>query len=109
MSDKKKSKPEKLTEPRFRPLSSTNVYLENTEHWIYCHEESRCRGDYCTLHNRPNHPMRSFPQNFRSDLMLMERVCEHGVGHPDPDDFRLRSGEVSGEHGCDLCCSGYYQ
>jgi hypothetical protein len=95
---------------KFDPLRSTNVFLENSEYWMHCHEESVCRGDFCTLHNRSNHPMRSWEQHWRSDVGLMERICpEHGVGHPDPDDFNLRTGLVSGEHGCCMCCSGYYQ
>lgn len=88
----------------FQPLRSTNVYLEHTDDWIHCHEELTCRGDFCTLHNRSDHKMRSFPQHWRSDRAIMERICEHGVGHPDPDEFRIRNGEDDGSHGCDLCC-----
>lgn len=91
------------------PLSSTYMPLENADGYIHCHEELKCRGDFCTLHNRSNHPMRSWSQNWRQDIQLMERICEHGVGHPDPDDFNLRAGFISGEHGCDMCCGGYYQ
>ena len=36
----------------------------------------------------------------------MERICDHGIGHPDPDEFRIRNGEDDGIHGCDGCCSG---
>lgn len=92
----------------FDPLSSTNIILENTEDFIYCHEETQCRGDYCTLHNRSDHPMRSWIQHWRGDRGIMERICEHGVGHPDPDDFNLRVGFDDGSHGCDMCCGGYY-
>jgi hypothetical protein len=39
----------------------------------------------------------------------MERVCEHGVGHVDPDeindDFIVRSRH---EEKCDGCCNGLY-
>jgi hypothetical protein len=47
---------------------------------------------------------------WRSDRGLMERECEHGIGHPDPDDldFKRRVGhrdvQVLGIHGCDGCC-----
>ncbi len=44
--------------------------------------------------------MREWPQNYRSDLNMMERICPHGVGHPDPDDIY---GVYDG-HGCDGCC-----
>jgi hypothetical protein len=35
----------------------------------------------------------------------MERICEHGCGHPDPDDHRILTGEDDGIHGCDGCCA----
>jgi hypothetical protein len=39
----------------------------------------------------------------------MERICSHGVGHPDPDDiaFKFENGldDAMGVHGCDGCCS----
>ena len=89
----------------FDPLCSTNAYLEHTDSWMYCHEYSRCRDGYCTLHNRSNHNMRSFPQLWRADRGIMERVCPHGIGHPDPDEFRIRNGEDDGSHGCDTCCN----
>jgi hypothetical protein len=41
----------------------------------------------------------------------MERVCEHGVGHPDPDHVshirRVKGDDyanVDAIHGCDGCC-----
>jgi hypothetical protein len=48
--------------------------------------------------------MRSFRQHWRGDRDMMERICTHGIGHPDPDDFRIRMGFDSGVHGCDGCC-----
>lgn len=30
----------------------------------------------------------------------MERICPHGVGHPDPDDTNPDT-----VHGCDGCCA----
>lgn len=35
---------------------------------------------------------------------LVEYVCEHGVGHPDPESAK-KMGEGWGVHGCDGCCS----
>lgn len=107
MNIESKSQMRRINKTReFDPLRSTNVFLEHTDHWIGCHEESVCRGDFCTLHNRSDHPMRNLPQSFRFDRMIMERICEHGVGHPDPDEFRIRNGEDDGVHGCDGCCWG---
>jgi len=48
--------------------------------------------------------MRKFPQHFRYDRYLMERICPHGVGHPDFDDPKA-SDPVESVHGCDGCCS----
>jgi hypothetical protein len=50
---------------------------------------------------RSVHSMRSFPTHFRFDRYLMERICPHGVGHPDPDDPQSA---IDGVHGCDGCC-----
>ena len=44
--------------------------------------------------------MRDWPQHFRDDRGIMERICPHGVGHPDPDDYLAGDGM----HGCDGCC-----
>lgn len=56
--------------------------------------------------------MRDWPQNWRDDTGVMERICPHGVGHPDPDHMTyvtLTHGpEVArghGIHGCDGCCA----
>jgi len=72
------------------------------------HDPSRCAGNACCVHSPTDHHMREWPQNYRSDLMQMERICEHGVGHPDPDDGRIFSIGVddgAGVHGCDGCCT----
>lgn len=51
--------------------------------------------------------MRTWPLNWRADKGVMERICPHGVGHPDPDDaaHNIRIGrEYLTIHGCDGCC-----
>ncbi|WP_169807239.1 hypothetical protein [Herbidospora cretacea] len=55
--------------------------------------------------------MVSWRQGWRSDRGLMERLCRHGVGHPDPDDIdrkrRARGDDFAwaeAVHGCDGCC-----
>ncbi len=45
--------------------------------------------------------------NWRQDRRIMERICKHGIGHPDPDDAAFRkimSGDSDTTHGCDGCC-----
>lgn len=65
---------------------------------LYTHTMDRCRG-YCTVHNRSNHHMLLWPQNWRADRGIMEVICSHGIGHPDPDDISKDK-----THGCDGCC-----
>lgn len=90
----------------FNEKDFDRTLLEHTDVTIRTHAKSRCEGEICTIHNRSNHSMRSFPQLWRSDRAIMERICEHGVGHPDPDEFRIIHGFDDSTHGCDGCCSG---
>lgn len=76
--------------------------LENTETYLYTHKKDACLGERCTIHNRSPHVMRKFPQLWRDDIAIMERICPHGIGHPDPDEINKRHRV----HGCDGCCSG---
>lgn len=47
--------------------------------------------------------------HWRPDRGIMERVCEHGVGHPDPDDVKVQAGGWTETiHGCDGCCNPLY-
>jgi len=80
------------------------VKLENTDLWLTCHDADQCHGQVCSLHARTRHHMRSWRQDWRGDIYRMERVCEHGVGHPDPDDYTIFYKGDSGIHGCDGCC-----
>lgn len=68
---------------------------------IYAHRKRDCYNEYCSIHNHSDHHMKEWPQNWRSDRGIMERICEHGVGHPDPDD---PCEGVDRVHGCDGCC-----
>lgn len=74
---------------------------------LIVHSRSLCEGEYCSVHNPSNHPLREAPLNWRADRHIMERYCRHGVGHPDPDDYqyRLRTDpNADAIHGCDGCC-----
>lgn len=64
------------------------------------HQPGTCMGEYCCIHNPSDHHMREWKMNWRGDRRLMERICEHGVGHPDPDDISTDT-----VHGCDGCCA----
>lgn len=88
------------------PLFGENlgeVVLENV------HPRRVCAGGPCVLHSPSDHHMRTWRTHFRADRHLMERICPHGVGHPDPDDLawhRSEGRDWQGVHGCDGCCRG---
>lgn len=55
------------------------------------HGPAVCRGPLddtgkpiCCIHNPSDHHMRTWRQNWRGDKGVMERLCSHGIGHPDP-------------------------
>lgn len=71
------------------------------------HSDTECEGRRCIIHRQTHHHMAHWPLHFRQDRFIWERVCEHGIGHPDPDQFDYwvstgRTGEAV--HGCDGCC-----
>ena len=77
------------------------------------HPMDNCAGEPCVIHNPTDHHMREWPLHWRNDRVLFERICPHGVGHPDPDQFafwdRMAAKgyamyEAMGVHGCDGCC-----
>lgn len=68
------------------------------------HNPDQCLGEWCCIHNPSDHHMDEWPQNWRQDRRIMERICPHGIGHPDPDDPKTREYYES-IHGCDGCCA----
>lgn len=71
---------------------------------INAHARNTCIGYWCCVHYSSNHHMRDWDQHWRGDRGIMERICEHGVGHPDPDDPKS-SDKYESVHGCDGCCA----
>lgn len=98
---------------------------------LRAHPRRACEGSGvpCCIHSPSGHHMRTWPMNWRSDTGVMERLCPHGIGHPDPDHMAhvrsltpeheclpLYAGlsrnmecphphlEWQGVHGCDGCC-----
>lgn len=88
--------------------------LEHSQITLLAHPASECAGQPCPLHSRTDHAMRGFPQHWRADRGLMERICRHGIGHPDPDQWAHLVGILGPEeaaaqfvHGCCGCCGGW--
>lgn len=74
------------------------------------HARENCSGN-CPFHHPSNHPMREWPISIRKigvGVWLVERMCPHLVGHPDPDSVSFLDRTLGqgtwGTHGCDLCC-----
>lgn len=89
----------------------STVMLAGGEVVVNVHPGSQCQTQDrpCPIHRLTDHNMRHFPQHFRMDNGLMERICPHGIGHPDPDAlpfFEERGIKGMGVHGCDGCCTG---
>ena len=80
-----------LGEVELITLEHSTKFLRNM------HKASVCKGQHCTMHNRSDHHMRSFPQLWQDYYMW--RVCSHGLRHPDPDEINKDA-----QHDCDTCC-----
>lgn len=81
-------------------VSNYYTYITGTGQTLGVHLVQKCVPP-CIYHAPSEHNMRSFPTHWREDRWMMERICPHGVGHPDPDDKTKDT-----THGCDGCCSG---
>jgi len=71
------------------------------------HNPAQCEGRDCPIHNPTDHTMRDWPLHWRADRGLVERICAHGIGHPDPDQFPwwdTTNREYETIHGCCGVC-----
>lgn len=85
----------------------TEKWVSDTGQKIMIHSKAICMGEGCPVHKPSDHHMKEWKLNWRQDRRIMERICEHGVGHPDPDDAAFRNimyGDKDTTHGCDGCC-----
>jgi hypothetical protein len=78
---------------------------------VRTHSIDKCHGRVCAVHNPTDHHMRDWPMLWRSDRALLERVCCHGIGHPDPDHltylrdmYGVDHAQCESIHGCCGCC-----
>ncbi len=65
------------------------------------HPRSKCegRGIPCCIHQPSDHHMKTWQMNWRGDTSVMERLCPHGIGHPDPDHMAYVK-SLTPEHDC---------
>ncbi len=68
------------------------------------HRGDQCAGEGCVIHHPSNHNMRRLPTYWRGDRGIMERICNHGTGHPDPDS-PWSDDSWQWVHGCCGCCT----
>lgn len=75
---------------------------------LHVHSPADCNGRGCAIHNHPSdHALKDAPLYWRADRGILERICEHGVGHPDADSaayLRSIGRKWENVHGC--CESG---
>lgn len=106
--------PAALSEDRIKVQVAEPIFgAQVGERVLRTHGPDQCSGEFCCIHNPSDHPLKAAPLNWRGDRGLMERLCEHGIGHPDPDDLAHKrrtmpdySERAWGTHGCDGCCTG---
>lgn len=71
------------------------------------HAGTSCEGRPCVIHRPTPHHMADWTLHWRDDRGIFERICEHGIGHPDLDQFdywRSVDQDSQAVHGCDGCC-----
>lgn len=86
---------------------SKRYFLPDGRELFGVHDEALCAGRVCVIHNSTDHHMVEWPLIWRYDRGIFERLCDHGVGHPDPDQFDYWAEEdmmSKAVHGCDFCC-----
>lgn len=67
------------------------------------HADGHCNGANCVIHNPSDHSLKDRPRSWRPERGIVERICAHGVGHPDPDQHLSGTDTM---HSCDGCCVG---
>lgn len=95
------------------------TFIDGTGKVVRVHKREPGCDISCCIHNPSEHALVGAPLVWREagafDIKPshMERICVHGVGHPDPDSLaylrRIGNEELANGlaiHGCDGCCGG---
>lgn len=90
-------------------LEGENSFQDGFGQWLYnIHSQDDCAArPYCVIHRQSLHHMSTWKLLWRSDRRIFERMCPHGIGHPDPDDMAFHhsiGNDFESVHGCDGCC-----
>lgn len=76
---------------------------------VNVHEPGTCLGEWCVIHN----PLDTYDRDWlhwRADRAIFEVICDHGCGHPAPEQYEFwqrTNQEWQIVHGCCGCCSGW--
>lgn len=79
------------------------------------HLPAACVDTACCVHNPSTHPLNTAPLSWNAFTRTMERTCQHGKGHPDPDDIAYKRSMLGADfarhfqfHDCCgwHCCKG---
>ena len=87
-------------------LETRDIALVQNGMLTRVHSRSACTGRNCWIHNPSESPLSDRQVVWRADKRIAERICTHGIGHPDPDDveYNRTIGRDTSVHGCDGCC-----
>lgn len=101
-----------LTPETVKTLESRGkVQLSDDLTIVNVHDPAACAEQFCAIHRPSNHPLCKSPRTFTTGLV--QRVCRHGVKHPDPDSIAWlkrsdgwATAELRAKHNCckSRCC-----
>jgi hypothetical protein len=85
----------------FMQMAEPALGMQVGEQLLAVHPRKSCEGRDipCCVHAPSDHHMRTWPLNWRADTRVMERLCHHGTGHPDPDHLAYVL-SLTPEHDC---------
>lgn len=67
---------------------------------IRTHARGHCLGEFCAIHRPMPGPWQEWPRYWRQDILLLERVCPCGIGHPVAEMYTVPQAPGRMVHGC---------